>query len=159
MKRIIGLTIVLTVGSLFPTACAGPTDQEKVLSFIKTLTRLAEENNLAGILDLLDEGYADFEGRSRAGTEAMLGEYFTRYRGITVNILRSEVEELSAGEAVVRADLALSSGTIKAIRKLAKVSLDNYRLRIRLRKSGTDWLVTYAEWRPLDVAELLSGSG
>jgi len=157
MKRIIALMVVLGMGSLFLTACGEPTDREQILDAIKVLARLAEERDIDRILDRLDERYGDFKGRSKAETKAMLGEYLTRYHGIVVNILKSEVEELSAGDAVVRADLAFSSGAIKAIRKFAKISLDNYGFKIKLRKTGMGWLVTYAEWRPFGVNEIVTG--
>lgn len=156
MKRVIILAAVLAVGLSFLTFCGGPTDREQVLEVVKNLTRLAEERDTARILDQVDEEYSDFEGRSKEETADLLNAYFTRYRGIAINILRSEVNDLSPDEAVVRADLAFSSGAAKVFRKLAMVSMDNYRLTIKLRKTGERWLVIYAEWRPLSPGELLS---
>lgn len=137
--------------------CSGPTDQDLVLDLMKSLGRYAEQKDAPQILSLIDADYSDFQGRSKDDTEAMLGEYFIRYRGIAANILRSQVEDISAGEAVVQSDIAFSSGAAKVFRKFTRISLDNYRLKLKLRKSGDRWLVTYAEWRPLGVGELLSG--
>jgi hypothetical protein len=157
MKRVITLAAVLVLCLSLLTVCSGPTDRERVLDLVKNLTQLAEERETVRILGQLDEDYTDFEGRSKDATREMLDEYFAHYRGIVINVLRSRIDELDTGQAVAQADLAFSSGAAKVFRKLARISMDNYRLKIRLRKSGERWLVTYAEWRPLGAGELLSG--
>ena len=135
-------------------ACGGPTDEDLLLDLVDRVCTYGEERDAPRILNWLADDYSDFRGRSKAETEEMLNGYFRRYRGIAINVLRSRVDELTAEEASVQADIAFSSGAAKVFRKLAKVSFDNYRLKLNLRNSGGDWLVTYAEWRPLEAGEL-----
>mgnify|MGYP001182322740 CR=1 FL=1 len=158
-KRPAYFAFLLALIPFFAAACGRPSDEDIILGLLSDAARFAEKGDATRIIARLDATYADFEGRDRAATGAMLEEYFARYRGIAANILRSEVEDLSAREAVVRTDVALSWGALQAVRKLARVSLDNYRLRFRLRKSGGEWRFVFAEWRALDVAEVLSESG
>ncbi len=139
------------------SSCGGPTEKEKVGNIVQDLAKFAEVRDKEGILSRLAEDYADFEGRDKAATGEMLDGYFRRYRGIVINVLRSQVDELTESEATVQTDLAFSSGAAKVFRKLAKISLDNYRLKLNLRKSGDQWFVAYAEWRPIGPGELLSG--
>ena len=138
-------------------SCSGPSEHERVKGAVEDLARLAEDRDTDGIMARLTDDYGDFEGRDRDGTRAMIDEYFTRYRGIVINVLRSQIDELSESEATVQADLAFSSGAGKVFRKFAQISFENYRLKATLRKSGDRWLVAYAEWRPIGPGELLSG--
>ncbi|MBN1939849.1 MAG: hypothetical protein JW843_09700 [Candidatus Aminicenantes bacterium] len=149
------IALSLAAASFLPTACRKPTDREQVLSLVSVLARAAEKDDTEQILELLDPAYVDFEGRSKPATGDMLEKYFSRYPAIVVNILRSEVEEMGPQEAVVAADVALSSGAAKVLRKLAQLSLSNHRFRIKLRKSGQDWLIAFAEWRPLEAGEII----
>ncbi len=138
-------------------SCGGPTEHERVRGFIKDLARFAEDRDTDAIMSRLADDYEDSEGRDRAGTRAMIDEYFSRYRGIAINVLRSQIDELTESEATVQADLAFSSGAAKVFRKFAQISLDNYRLKMTLRKASSEWFVAYAEWRPIGPGELLAG--
>jgi len=157
VKRILLITSALFL-LMAVSACSGPTDRDMILDLMTDLASRGEERDAAGILAQLDEVYTDFEGRDKAQTEEMLGGYFQRYRGIALNILGREVVELAPPEAEARMDVAFSSGAGKVFRKLAEISLDNYRLTLKLRKSDGAWKVYYAEWQPVGVGDLLSGS-
>jgi ketosteroid isomerase-like protein len=157
MRRATILSLVLAMGLSFLAVCSGPTEKEKVKDLIKELARDAEGRDSGRIMDRLTDDYADFEGRDRDATHEMIEEYFARYRGIVINVLRAQVDELTESEATVQADLAFSSGAARVFRKFAQISLDNYRLKVNLRKTGGAWLVAYAEWRPIGPGELLSG--
>jgi len=135
-------------------ACGRPTDEDLLLDLVDRLCSYGEERDAPRILGCLAADYSDFQGRSKSETEEMLNGYFRRYRGIAINVLRSRVDRLTAEEASVQADIAFSSGAAKVFRKLAKVSLDNYRLLLNLGNSSGEWLVTYAEWRTLGAGEL-----
>jgi hypothetical protein len=156
-KKGLALLVLPLACSLLWTACGGPTDRDKVVGLVRDLGRFAEARDTTKILARLAEDYSDFEGRDKHATREMLDEYFRRYRGIAINILRSQIDDLSDTKATVQSDLAFSSGAAKVFRKLAQISLDNYRLKLSLRKTGEDWLLTYSEWRPLNAGELLSG--
>jgi len=154
MRRPAALFLVLAAALSFPTSCRKQDDREQILGFVRDLARFAEKDDTDSILARMDAGYADFEGRSKAATGDMLESYFSRYPAIVANILKTEIEEQGPAEAVVRADIALSWGAAKVLRKLAQVSLSHFRFRIRLRKSGGDWLASRAEWRPIEIGEI-----
>jgi ketosteroid isomerase-like protein len=155
-KPLLILSCFSLITALF-AFCGGPTEPERIRGVIKDLARSAEDRDADAVMAWLTDDYADFEGRDKDATRQMLEEYFARYRGIVINVLRTQIDELTTSEATVQADLVFSSGAAKVFRKFAQISLDNYRLKVTLRKSGAGWLVTSAEWRPIGPGELLSG--
>jgi hypothetical protein len=155
-KRVLPITSALFF-LIALSACSGPTDRDMILDLMTDLASRGEDRDAVGILAQLDEDYTDFEGRDKAQTENMLRGYFQRYRGIALNILGRELVELAPPEAEARMDVAFSSGAGKVFRKLAEISLDNYRLTLKFRKSDGAWKVHHAEWQPVSVGDLLSG--
>lgn len=152
---IIGILVVAVL--LFLVSCGAPSDRELVLGTLRDLAHHAEKRDTDDILKQIAGDYQDFEGRDKDATRGLLNEYFARYRGIVINILRSQIDDISSTDAEVQCDLAFSSGAAKVFRKFAQISLDNYRLKVRMRKSGDDWLMTYAEWREIGPGELPAG--
>lgn len=108
---------------------------------------LAEKRDLPGLLSLLTDDYADFEGRDRAGTEALVADHFRRRFGIVVHLLHTEIAEVRAdGTATVRTDVVLSSGGAEVLRKIVRFAGEFYRFELELRKTPDGWRVARAEW-------------
>ncbi len=156
-KNAAGLAVLGLIMVALLASCTRPSEAERVKDLIKDLAKHAEDRETDAIMARLADDYGDFEGRGKDATRTMLEEHFSRYRGIAINVLRTQVDELTENEATVQADLAFSSGAGKVFRKFAQISFDNYRLKATLRKSGDRWLVAYAEWRIIGPGELLTG--
>ncbi len=118
----------------------------------------AEDRDLEKILGVLDEGYVDFEGRDKAAARVLLEAELGQRRGIVIHVLATRIDEIGAGEASIRTDLAVSSGAAEFFRRLVRVSADNYRFRIQLRKRGRDWKITAASWEWISLDDLFPES-
>ena len=118
----------------------------------------AEKKDVNGLMANLAEDYHDFEGRSLKETEDMIRGYFNQFKGIVVNVLSTRIEEIKTPEATIQTEVALSSGAAKVFRKLIRLSTDNYRLKLKLRKAAGLWKISYAEWRPVSYDELFPES-
>jgi hypothetical protein len=125
---------------------------------VDNLGRLAEKKDLETIMAYFADDFSDFEGRDKAGLQTLLAGYFSGRFGIVVHRLSSQVEVLAADQASLQTEVALSSGGAEALRRLIKISPENYRLKIDLVKSGERWLIQSAEWSEVDLNELFPES-
>jgi hypothetical protein len=71
-----------------------------------------------------------------------------------IHVLGTKIDNLTLEEADIQTEIAISSGAAKVFRKLVKVALDNYRLKIIFVQNNGSWKVRYAEWRYLSIDEL-----
>jgi hypothetical protein len=99
----------------------------------------------------------DFEGRDRGRTAAMVGEYFSRFRGIVIKVLASRIEIGSKQKAEVEADVAFFSGAASAFRKMIGFSGENYRFKFAMQKKG-DWMIQGAQWEYIPLSGLFPES-
>ena len=125
---------------------------------MEDLGRLAEKKDVEQIMTHLSDDYADFRGRGREETKDMLKGHFSHFRGIVIHMLSKRIEEWNSSDAVVQTEIALSSGAARVLRKLIRVSTDNYRLKMKLVKQDGRWLIRYAEWRYVSLDELFPES-
>jgi hypothetical protein len=139
--------------------CSRPSEEARIREFLKQTMSLAEKRDLAAVMDRLTEDYADFEGRDKRATEALVRDYFRR-TGIVIHLLSVKVEAIEAdGRASVRAEAMLSSGAAEVFRKLIRYAGDYYRFRLRLRRvRPAAWQVESAAWESVPLAELLPES-
>jgi len=144
--------------AFFSTLCKEKTDEELILELVDSVGRYAEKKDLDSIMINLTEDYSDFEGRAKRQTEDMINEYFERYRGIVINMLSTQIDEIYALEASIQTEVAFSSGAAKVFRKLIRFSTENYRLKIKLIKKNDRWQIKYAEWRYVSLNELFPES-
>ncbi len=139
--------------------CSGPkTDEEKIKEQIKEASLLIEKKDLEGLMGFLAEDYSDHRGRNRSQTRDMVQSYFSQFRGIVVHVLSTRIDDITASEASIQSDAALSSGGARALRRLIRVSIDNYRFKIKLIKQEDRWQIRYAEWKPIGIEELFPES-
>jgi hypothetical protein len=140
------------------TSCGGKTDEDLILEMVDNLSRLAEKKDLEAIMANFAEEFSDFEGRDKPGLQSLLAGYFSGRTGIVIHRLSSRVDVLAADQASLQTEVALSSGGAESLRRLIKISPDNYRLKIGLVKNGERWLIQTAEWSYVDLNELFPES-
>ena len=155
-RKIVALLLLLFISWLF-VSCRHKTESEIIAALMADMAARAEKRDAAGLIANLAGNYADFEGRDRAQTAAMVEEYFSRYRGIVIHVLASRIVIDGAGSAAVETDVSLSSGAAQAFRKLIRFSGENYRFACRLSKEDR-WLITEAKWEYVAVEGLFPES-
>jgi hypothetical protein len=151
-------TVPFLLLCLLLVSCGGKSDEDLIMELMGKIGRFAENKDVSGVMSNLAEDYRDFEGRDLKETEDMIRGYFKQFRGIAVNVLCTKIDEIRTPEASIRTDVALSSGAAKAFRKLIRLSTDNYRLKIRLKKANGVWKIQYAEWSYISFDELFPES-
>jgi len=139
-------------------ACRTKTEEDLVRDFVNRIAHQVEKKDVQGLLRSLSEDYKDFEGRTKETTEAMVKDYFARYKGIVVHVLSTRVDRIEAPRAIIQTEAAISSGAAEVFRKLVRASLDNYRFNFQLIKTGESWQIQYAEWKYINLDELFPES-
>jgi len=142
----------------FIISCAAKTDEELIFELMGDIGDLAEKKEIECIMMNLTDDYTDFQGRNKSKTQDMIQQYFNQYRGIVIHVLSTQIDEINPPEALIRTEIAMSSGAAKVLRKLIKVSTDNYRLKMKLIKKDGKWQIQYAEWRYVSLDELFPES-
>lgn len=159
MKRhFLGVLIFFLTLALIFQACKEKTDEELILDMMDEVGRLAEEKDIESLLRHLAEDYSDFRNRGKKETREMLQSYFSQFRGIVIHMLSTRIVERSSSEAIIQTEMALSSGGARILRRLIKISTDNYRLKLSLIKRNDEWLIQYAEWKTVSLSELFPES-
>jgi hypothetical protein len=155
-KLAAALLVPLLVPVLF-SHCRSKTDREIITALIDKMAVQVEKKDAQGLIAHLAERYMDFEGRDRDRTAAMVGEYFSRFRGIVIKVLSSRIEIGSKQEAEVEADVAFFSGAASAFRKMIGFSGENYRFKFTMQKKG-DWMIQGAQWEYIPLSGLFPES-
>ena len=151
---IIGLGALLLVVS-----CADESEEARILKFMSGLGKLVEKKDLSGLLAVLTADYADFEGRDKKATEALVEDYFQRRFGIVMHLLHTKVGDIRQnGEASLETDVVLSSGRAEVLRKIIRFAGDFYRFKLELRKTPVGWRISRAEWKYLALNDLFPES-
>ena len=152
--------IILLIPSLLAILmCGGPkTEEDQIRELMKEAGRHMEKKDISSLMGFLSDDYADYRGRDKDQTKNMVQTYFIEFRGIVVHVLFTRIDEINLGEATIRTDAALSSGSAKALRKLVPISTDNYRFMIKLIKKQGRWLIRYAEWKHIGIEDLFPES-
>jgi hypothetical protein len=147
----------LTLAAL--AACGASTPEAQITKFLNDSVARAEKRDITAFAERLADDYADFEGRDKTGTIALVEEYFGRYRGIVIHLLSVRVERIDpTGEAEARAELMLSSGAAEVLRRLMQYG-DCYKFDLRLaRGPGGRWQIKSAAWQEVDRSGLLPES-
>jgi len=138
--------------------CRQRTEADFVLEAVAEAGRAAENRDLGAFMAVIDDAYSDFEGRDKAGLEALIAGYFAGRTGIVVHRLGAKLSFPEPARAGLETDVALSSGPAEAVRRLVKISPDLYRLNLELVRPAGRWLVRHAEWRSVGVTEVLPES-
>jgi hypothetical protein len=156
-KKLAAVWIIPFLAPWLFSNCRSKTDKEIIAAMIERMASQVEKKDGAGLIAHLAGDYRDMAGRDCAQTEAMLQEYFGRYRGIVVKVLTSRITLRSSRQAAVETDVALYSGAAAAFRKLVGFSGENYRFRCLVRKNG-EWLIAEAGWEYIPLESLFPES-
>jgi ketosteroid isomerase-like protein len=153
-KIITFLAVLLVLAS-----CAHESEEARILKFMNSIGKLVEKKDLSGLLAVLTDDYADFEGRDKKATEALVGDYFQRRFGIVMHLLHTKVGDIrQEGEASLETDVVLSSGGAEVLRKIIRFAGDFYRFKLELRKTSEGWRISRAEWEYLSLNDLFPES-
>jgi hypothetical protein len=152
--------LLIVAALLALLACCSPRSEEaRIDKLMDRIGSLAEKKDLSGLLALLADDYADFEGRDRAATEALLADHFHRRYGIVVHLLHTEIGGIMpGGTATVEADVVLSSGGAEVLRKIIRFAGEFFKFKLDLRKTADGWRVGRAEWTRSSLAGLFPES-
>ena len=134
------------------------TDEDHIRELMKEAGKHIENKDLPSLMNYLSDDYSDFRGRNKSQTRDMVQSYFSQFRGIVVHVLSTRIDEIAPPEATIQTDAALSSGAATALRRLIRVSTDNYRFKIKLIKRQNSWLIQHAEWNHIGLEELFPES-
>jgi len=158
MRAVRLLAFIVLTASIIPF-CRRPSEEDRIREFLERTISLAEKRDLAAVMDRLTEDYADFDGRDKRATEALVRDYFRR-TGIVIHLLSVKVDTIETdGRAGVRAEAMLSSGAAEVFRKLIRFAGDYYRFNLKLRKSpAVAWKVESAAWESVPLAGLFPES-
>jgi hypothetical protein len=125
---------------------------------VDSLSRLAEQKNIEGMMALFAADFMDFEGRDKKELRSLLSGYLSGRTGIVVHRLSVRILNLENGYAELEAEVALSAGAAAALRRLVRISPDIYRIRTELVKEEGKWLVSSAEWTSIGLSDILPES-
>jgi hypothetical protein len=151
--------ITFLAALLILTSCARESEEARILKFMNRVGKLVEKKDLSGLLTVLTDDYADFEGRDKKATEALVGDYFQRRFGIVMHLLHTKIGDITAGgEASLETDVVLSSGGAEVLRKIIRFAGDFYRFKLELRKMPEGWRISRAEWEYLSLNDLFPES-
>jgi hypothetical protein len=129
--------------------CSSGSEEARIMKLMERVGSLAEKKDLPGLLALLTNDYADFEGRDRTATEALVADHFRRKYGIVVHLLHAKIAGLRPeGTATVETDVVLSSGGAEVLRRIVRFAGEFYKFKLELRKTPGGWRVGRAEWAP-----------
>ncbi len=156
MKRSFRLLLIFSL--LLFVICRPKTEEDRIHELLATLIRMAEEKDLASMMTYFAEDFTDFEGRTKTGIENFLAGYFSGRTGIVVHELSTRIENIQADRAAFQTEVALSSGAARALRRLIKLSPENYRIKVELVREKEGWLIRYAEWAEIALGELFPES-
>lgn len=151
--------ITFLAALLVLASCARESEEARILKFMNSVGKLVEKKDLSGLLTVLTDDYADFEGRDKKATEALVGDYFQRRFGIVMHLLHTKIGDITAGgEASLETDVVLSSGGAEVLRKIIRFAGDFYRFKLELRKMPEGWRISRAEWEYLSLNDLFPES-
>jgi hypothetical protein len=141
------------------SGCAGESDQDRILNLADGIAARAEKRDVEGVLAFLTGDYMDFENRDKEATRSLIMGHLGQRFGIAVNILHARVKTAGTeGEASLVADVAVSSGAARALRKTARFIGDFFRFSLELRRTGEGWKVHGARWESVGIADLFPES-
>jgi hypothetical protein len=159
--RTAGLAALATaLTGLLTLACGGPSDETRIRGLLEEATVRAEKRDVAGLRELFEPDYRDFQGRDADGTLRLVKDHLDRYRGVVIHLLGVRLGEIGAdGVVSVDCEIAMSHGAAEVLRKLIRFTGEYYRFRMEVRRTGpAEWRFTYAEWESIGLGGLFPES-
>ena len=159
-KASVPWTLILAAAALIPAGCGRPAEEVRIREFLKKSVVLAENGEIAALMEHFSPEYSDFEGRDKTAAERLIADYLGGFRGIVIHLLSLHAD-LSGpdGRAAVECEMSFSHGAAEVLRKLFSTTGEFYRFRLNLEKAGKgEWRFVYAEWRSISLADLFPES-
>jgi len=152
--------LALAFVCLLPAGCGTPSEEARIKDFLKKTVALAEKMEVGALMERFSPDYSDFEGRDKAGTERLIGDYLGRFRGIVIHLLSARVDGPGPdGRVAVECEMSFSHGAAEVLRKLIRYTGEYYRFRFDLDKTGDgEWRFAYAEWQSVELLDLFPES-
>ncbi len=135
-----------------------PADEETIIDILKTLGRLAEEEDIEAMIAYFADDFTDFQGRSKGELQSLLSGYLDQRIAVVVHFLGIQIVRLEGSEAAAETEVAVSSGRAEALRRLVKIAPDLYRIEVRFVRQDGRWLIQYAAWTAVELSNLLPES-
>ena len=145
---------MIPAGLACAPAAESPEDQVRVL--LARAERLAEEQDVGALKDLVAEDYTDDRGNDRQAVAGLLTFYFLRNKTIHLltRVRSVQVPEPDHAEATVL--VAMAGRAIEGLEGLARIRADLYRFDFVLtRGPAGEWKVAHAEWGRADLDDFL----
>jgi hypothetical protein len=138
--------------------CSGKSEEDLIRDTIDKIGDYAENRNTNGLLSYIADEYSDEEERTIEDIEELLEQYLSRYRGIAVNVLATNIISLSVPDAEIETEVSLSSGAAQIFRKAVRYTGEFYRFSLQLVKEDETWKLKSASWKNIPLDELFPES-
>lgn len=156
LKYIVVAIMVLLAFSSW--GCGKKSEKDILLETIDKIGDYAEDRDLDRILTYISDSYSDDEDRTADEISDLLAENIEKYRGIVVNVLSTNIIELTPPNASVETEIAFSSGAAQIFRKAVRYAGEFYRFKVDFIKEEETWKVKYASWDYVPMEELFPES-
>ena len=147
--RQLGVTVSLALVLLGAPGCWSDREspESRVRTTVMRAETLAEAKDLAGLKDLVSDGYRDDAGQDKRAIMGLLFVQFRRHESIHL-LTRIDRVDIQEGRAAVTVFAAMAGRPIPSASDLPALSADLYRFDLRLADERGAWRVTTAAWRP-----------
>ncbi len=144
----------MTIILLIPGGCRKKSTAEVIHDRLENIIKLAEKKATDPLMECLTADYQDFELHGKSETQSLLNDHFRQFKGIVIHPLSFRLKNVLTDRAQVELEIALSSGAAEVLRQLIPFSFENYRFMLNLRQDAGNWVISYAEWKPIPLEEL-----
>lgn len=150
------LSSLLILLMLLLQGCGGDADPEtRIREMLAAGEQAVESRSLGRVEELVSSGYRDESGRVRKDVMRLFAGYFLRNQSIHLLVQVQEIRLQGEERAEVSLVAAVGRRQAEDLRQLAGISADIFRLDLRLRREGDDWLVASGRWRRVDMGDFL----
>ena len=145
------LTGALALSALLLGEAACREARDPVLDLVDSLRQSAEDRDAQSIADRLADDFKGSAGADKAEATATLRRYFAGYESVHLAVYDVVVRGRTENEAEVsfRAEFSGSARRIGGLDGFLPPSAVE-RFDLRLVRSGTEWKVASAEWKPVE---------
>ena len=140
-------TLILSLAAA--GACGKPPDP--VLGLVESLREAAENRDAQALADRLTDDFKGNGGVGKAEATASLRRYFAAYESVSLAVYDTTVSRRTDSEADVgfRVEFSGAARKIGGLEGFLPPSAVE-RFDLRLVRSGSDWKVASAEWKPIE---------
>jgi hypothetical protein len=135
-----------------------PTPEQRILALLADAARAAEERRVSDAVAGVSERFRG-EGLDRHGVKQLVAFHVLRGEWVSVSVAGARVAVDGArARAAVDAVLARASGKGKSLAALLPGEASAHRFDLALELEEDGWRIVTARWRPVELAEALTGT-